>query len=149
MANGPAGKTIIADDVEIVGSIKCESDIQIAGKLNGDLTCTGSAVISETAVVKGNISANSTSVLGQVMGNITSRDRIELKSTARLTGDIKARRLTVEDGVTFVGKAEVTPSGASQGEMERKPLDAGRDATTPETAAQAEERNKGGLFGRR
>jgi cytoskeletal protein CcmA (bactofilin family) len=110
---GPeTAKTSIAEDIEIVGSIKCGSNIHLAGKLNGDLVCTGAALIADSASVKGNITAESATIQGQVAGNITARDKIELKSTARVTGDIKSKRLTVEDGVMFVGKSEVNPSGA-------------------------------------
>ncbi len=35
-----------------------------------------------------------------------------MKSSARVTGDIRAKRLSVEDGVTFVGRSEVNPSGS-------------------------------------
>ena len=50
--------------------------------------------------------------LGQTQGNITAKDRIEMKSSGRVTGDIRAKRLSVEDGVTFVGRSEVNPSGS-------------------------------------
>ena len=115
MEQGNASKTTIGDDVEITGTLKSTSDIQFAGTLNGDLDCSGQAVILKSASVKGNIAANSATVEGKVTGNISAKDRIELKATARITGDIKSKRLTVEDGVTFTGKAEVTPSGASTG----------------------------------
>ena len=36
-----------------------------------------------------------------------------MKSTARVHGDIKAKRLSVEDGVTFIGRSEVNPSGVA------------------------------------
>ena len=42
-------KTVIAEDVEIVGSVKSAGDVHLAGKLNGDLTCQGQATIGETA----------------------------------------------------------------------------------------------------
>ena len=103
-------KTLIAEDIEITGSIKCASHIQFDGKLNGDLTCGGHAVIGASAHVKGNISVESVSVEGHVTGTITARDRIELKASTNLNGDIRAKRLTVEDGVSFVGKSEVNPS---------------------------------------
>lgn len=106
-------KTIIAEDVEIVGTIKCETNVQLDGKLNGDLNCIGNALIGSTANVKGNISVNCVTVLGQVNGNIIAKDKIDLKSSAYVNGDVKARRMTVEDGVTFVGKSEVNPSGVS------------------------------------
>ncbi len=60
--------------------------------------------------------------MGQVSGNITAKDKIELKSTARLHGDIRAKRLTVEDGVTFVGKVEVNPAGPA-GAQQTKPAE--------------------------
>lgn len=115
-------KTIIAEDVEIVGTIKCAGGIRLDGKLAGDLACQGNAVVGKTASIKGNIAAESVSVEGQISGNITAKDRIEMKSTAHVNGDIRSKRLTVEDGVTFVGKSEVNPSGsASQRSQESKP----------------------------
>lgn len=113
MENSETTKTVIAEDVEVVGSIKCASNIHLEGKLNGDISCTGNAVIGKSATVKGNISANSTTVFGQVNGNITAKDKIELKSSSRITGDLRAKRLTVEDGVSFVGKSEVNASGSA------------------------------------
>ena len=113
MEQDKSAKTIIAEDVEVTGSIKSSGQIQLDGKLNGDLTCTGSAIIGKSATVKGNIAVESVSISGSVNGNIAAKDRIEMKSTARVQGDIRAKRLTVEDGVTFVGKSEVNSSGTS------------------------------------
>ena len=87
------------------------------GKLNGDLTCSGNAMLGTSCSIKGNVNATSTTVNGLVNGNITAKDKIDLKASARVTGDIRAKRLTVEDGVSFVGKAEINPnSGAKLGE---------------------------------
>jgi cytoskeletal protein CcmA (bactofilin family) len=44
-----------------------------------------------------------------VHGNITVDERCELKARAVLQGDLKAARLVIEEGATFVGKSEVTP----------------------------------------
>ena len=106
-------KTIIAEDIEIEGTITCASDIQFDGKLTGDLECSGNAIIGSKSVVKGNISVKSITIMGKIDGNIDASDRIEMKSTTRLNGDIKAKRLTVEDGVTFIGRSEVNPAGGS------------------------------------
>jgi len=139
-------KTAIAEDVEIVGSIKSTSDIHIAGKLSGDLTCQGQATIGETASIKGNIAADSTSISGQVTGNVTAKDRIELKSTARLNGDIRSKRLTVEDGVTFVGKSEVNPSGAAHGSREQKPPAELPSDPSSDVVELSGEKGKAGIF---
>jgi cytoskeletal protein CcmA (bactofilin family) len=103
-------QSVIGPDVEITGNVKCESHIQLNGKLNGDLTCGGLASIGREATIKGNVQTESVALSGSLNGNITAKDKIDLKASARLHGDIRARRLTVEDGVTFVGKVEVNPT---------------------------------------
>lgn len=132
-------KTVIADDVEIVGSVKCASNIQIDGKLNGDLTCTGDALLGTSCSIKGNINVKSTTVNGQVNGNIVAKDKIDLKASARVTGDIRAKRLTVEDGVTFIGKAEIAPAPASKGPESVYEI-------SPEDNKEKEEEKNRGIF---
>lgn len=136
--SGKEMKTIIADDVEVVGSIKSASNIQIDGKLNGDLNCSGDALLGNSCSIKGNVNVKSTTVNGQVNGNITAKDKIDLKSSARITGDIRAKRLTVEDGVSFIGKAEVTPSSAGKASESIQEI-------APNEPNQAEDDNKSGF----
>jgi cytoskeletal protein CcmA (bactofilin family) len=137
--NAETAKTIIGEDVEISGNVKCESNIQLNGKLNGDLTCGGQAMVGDTSAVKGNLNIETISIMGQVNGNITAKDKIELKSTARLHGDIRAKRLTVEDGVTFIGKVEVNPAGTNAAAA--KPAE--EKASGEEEPAAAAEQSKG------
>ena len=113
MEGTQAAKTVIGADVEIVGTVRSSGSIEINGKLTGDLSCTGNAVVGAKATSKGNLNVDSITASGQVNGNITAKDRIELKSTARINGDIRAKRLSVEDGVTLIGKSEVNPSGSA------------------------------------
>ncbi|NCC52238.1 MAG: polymer-forming cytoskeletal protein [Spartobacteria bacterium] len=112
MDNEVTAKSIIDSQVEITGTVKTPGGIQIDGKLQGDLECGGDAIIGKSAQIKGNLVVNAISIAGAINGNVTAKDRIEMKSTARVMGDIKAKRLAVEDGVTFVGKSEVNPTGA-------------------------------------
>jgi len=114
-------RTTIGEDVEITGNIKCESSIEINGKLNGDLNCTGAAHIGKACSVKGNMSIETVTIMGQVNGNITAKDKIELKAAAKLHGDIRAKRLTVEDGVAFVGKVDVNPAGSGNAKQVPEP----------------------------
>ncbi len=108
-----APQSVIAADVEITGTIKSTGSVRVDGKLDGELTCTGDAVIGKSATIKGNLAVTSATIEGTIHGNVVAKDRIEMKSSARVTGDIKAKRLSVEDGVTFIGRSEVNPSGAA------------------------------------
>jgi len=112
MDNNGKSQSVISNEVEITGTIRSSGSLQIDGKLEGELHCGGDAVIGKSANIKGNLAVNSATIEGTVRGNVTANDRIEMKSTARVTGDIKAKRLSVEDGVTFIGRSEVNPSGS-------------------------------------
>ena len=112
MDNDATPQSVISNDIEITGTIKGSGSVRIDGKLEGELHCGGDAVIGKSAQIKGNIVVSSVSIEGSVQGNVTAKDRIEMKSTARVTGDIRAKRLSVEDGVTFIGRSEVNPSGS-------------------------------------
>lgn len=149
-------QTVIAEDIEVTGSIKCSTTIQFDGKLNGDLNAGGNAVIGASANIKGNITADSTVIQGQVNGNVTAKDRIELKSTAKLNGDIRARRLTVEDGATLVGKTEVNPAGSAGSTAPARPAaagdarPAGEDEKAEDVVLEEEQQGRGkGLLGRK
>jgi len=129
-------RTIIADDVEINGSIKCSGGIKMAGKINGDVTTAGDVSVEKGAAIKGNVLAASVVVHGMIKGNITAKERIELKGSARVSGDIKARRLVVEEGVSLVGKSEITPVESAAGEAT---LDMDVPVSTSTDAVKADE----------
>jgi len=54
------------------------------------------------------IKVKSITVYGKLQGNITVGERCELKSTATMQGDLKAPRLVIEEGATFIGKSNLT-----------------------------------------
>ena len=121
--NPAATKNTLAADVEIKGSIKFQNDITVDGKIEGEILSSGVLTVGENAEIRGEIKTKSVTVFGKVHGNITVEERCELKSRAVLQGDLKAARLVIEDGATFVGKSEVTPNRVSmkQPEIVRAP----------------------------
>ncbi len=130
-------QTIITADVVITGTIKTSGSIQINGKLEGDLHCDSDATIGKDALIKGSVTVNSVVLAGNVTGNIAAKDRIQMQAGARVYGDIKAKRLSVEDGVTFVGHSEVNPSGTSAA------------ASSSPIKEETESDGKSGLFGKK
>jgi cytoskeletal protein CcmA (bactofilin family) len=135
MDNNAAPQSVISNEVEITGAIKSSGSVRLDGKLDGELQCSGDAIIGKSATIKGNLTVNSVSIEGTIQGNVVAKDRIEMKSTARVTGDIKAKRLSVEDGVTFVGKSEVNPAGSPLSAAAPAVEPAGTDAPSEATAA--------------
>ena len=103
-----SGKDILSSDVEIKGSIKFQKELLIDGKVEGEINSDGVLTIGENADIRGEIKTKSITVYGKVYGNITVAERCELKSKCTLQGDLKAARLVIEEGATFIGKSEVT-----------------------------------------
>jgi cytoskeletal protein CcmA (bactofilin family) len=108
--NGTASKNVLASDVEIKGNLKFSGELTFEGKLDGDIQTDGTLNLGDSAVVNGNINAQSVIVRGKITGNITAKEKIDIKTKAELFGDIRAAKLAVEEGVTFVGKTEVNPN---------------------------------------
>ena len=103
-------KNVLNSDVEIKGNLRFTGELTFEGKLEGEIASDGTLHLGDSAVVTGNINVGSITVRGRVNGNVTAKDKIEIKSKTELFGDIRASKLAVEEGVTFVGKTEVNPN---------------------------------------
>lgn len=103
-------KNTLNSDVEIKGNLKFSGELTFEGKLEGEIQTDGVLNLGDSAVVTGNVNVQSVVVRGKVNGNINAKDKIEIKAKAELFGDIRATKLVVEEGVTFVGRTEVNPN---------------------------------------
>src|SRR4051794_11075715 len=108
-----SSKNVLGSDVEIKGNLKFAGELTFDGKLDGEIQTDGTLHLGDGAIVNGNISAQSVIVRGKINGNIIAREKIELKAKTELFGDIRAAKLAMEEGVTFVGKTEVNPNKVS------------------------------------
>jgi cytoskeletal protein CcmA (bactofilin family) len=126
-------KNVLSSDVEIKGNIKFAGELAFDGKLEGEIHTDGVLNLGDSAVVNGNINAQSVVVRGKVTGNINAKEKIEIKAKAELFGDIRATKLTVEEGVTFVGRTEVNPNKVAP----TAPSRPAEPAKGPETAKPA------------
>jgi len=129
MPENPTTKNILSSDVEIKGSIKFQNELIIDGKIEGEIVSTGILTVGENAEVRGEIKTKSVTVLGKVHGNITVDERCELKTRAQLIGDLKAARLMIEEGATFVGKSEVTPNKIQMKQQQPEVVREGKQAS--------------------
>ena len=119
-------KNILNADVEMKGTLRFTGELTFDGKLEGDIQSDGSLLLGDNAVIKGNINVNSVVVRGKITGNVTAREKIDIKTRTELFGDIRAARLQMEDGVTFVGQTEVNPQKVAP--TPPKAVDAGKPA---------------------
>ena len=101
-----AEKCTLSSGAKIKGSITFHKELVIDGKVQGKINSDGLLTIGENADVR-EIKRKSVTVYGKVHGNITA-ERCELKSKCTLEGDLKAARLIIEEGATFIGGSQNT-----------------------------------------
>lgn len=130
-----SSKNVLANDVDIKGTIKFDNELIFDGKIEGEIVSDGGALtLGKNANVNGEVKTKSVVVHGTVEGNITVSERCELKASSQLTGDLKAMRIIIEEGATFIGKSEVTPNKAK---TDRSSAPAASERKTQPTTAAA------------
>src|SRR2546428_9044364 len=132
-----SGKDILSSDVEIKGSIKFQKELLIDGKVEGEIHSDGVLTIGENADIRGEVKTKSITVFGKVQGNITVSERCELKSKCTLQGDLKAARLVIEEGATFIGKSEVSTGMTAVKSASRPEIVRNDETAKPAFAARA------------
>jgi cytoskeletal protein CcmA (bactofilin family) len=106
------GGTLLSADAEFKGSLKFGDELRVDGSFEGEMTSDGTVHVGPDGDVKADIKVGNAVVEGKVNGNITASDRVELRATAKMIGDIKAAKMIVEEGVVFVGRCEVSSDKA-------------------------------------
>jgi cytoskeletal protein CcmA (bactofilin family) len=101
---------IIDAGLKIVGDLQTEGEVEVEGKIIGDIGCTH-LTIGRDATITGNIKADEVLVRGKVRGTIRAT-RVILQDSAHVEGDIYHDRIVIEDGARFIGasnaKTELT-----------------------------------------
>lgn len=97
--------TVAREETCFEGSLEFTDSLIITGKFSGNIKSSGYLEIAKTGdCVVDEMTGSNIVVSGKVTGNITAEDSIELCSGSVITGDIKARKIKIEENVLFDGK---------------------------------------------
>lgn len=102
MANGNSTFSVIGADVSIKGDVSASVDLHVDGKIEGDIKCA-SLVQGEGSTINGGVMAESARMSGKVVGSITAKELVILKS-AQIEGDVHYDALTIEQGAQVDGR---------------------------------------------
>jgi cytoskeletal protein CcmA (bactofilin family) len=111
--------SIISPDLRINGDMVCSGDIQIDGWVEGDIQ-SRNVTVGEGATVHGAIQAENVKICGIVNGQIRA-DNVVLEKTARVTGDILHKSLSIEQGAFLEGMCKRIDSSQAAA-IEPRPL---------------------------
>lgn len=100
--------TLIGKSVVIKGELSCSEDLYIDGQVEGTIEPKGNRLtIGPNGRVKANVIASAVVVQGKLEGNIQASDRVDLKGSAIVVGDILTRRISIEEGAQFKGSVDI------------------------------------------
>ena len=108
---------------EIEGKYTFGGTVMMNGKLTGEVWSDDTLIIGEKGVVNASIRAGIVLVSGEVRGNILGTERVELRGTARVYGDVEAPVVVVEEGVLFEGHCRMTKARSEDASATGPPRD--------------------------
>ncbi len=101
---------ILSDGTKVKGDIISNGDIRIDGEMVGNLATKGKLVVGNNGKIQGEVQASNIEVSGLIKGKVTANELLNMKSSARIEGDIIAGKLAVEPGAVFTGTCSMGAS---------------------------------------
>ena len=111
--------SVISADLEVVGDLKSAGDVQIDGRIKGDVR-SRSVIVSAGANIEGSIFAESVQISGRVKGQIEA-PKVAMFKSAEVFGDILHETLEIESGAQFQGACRRLDPGTIQAKPSTKP----------------------------
>ena len=105
--------SIIGPGMKVVGDCSSDGTIRVEGRVEGSVAASKSVVVGKDGMVKGDISTQDAIIAGKVSGSVSAESRIELQATCRVQGDIRSRRVKLDEGGQVDGQLHMGTSGSS------------------------------------
>ena len=105
---------LIGKSVVIKGDLSGSEDLYIDGKVDGTIELRGNNLtIGPNGQVKASVIAKGVTIAGNLEGNINATDRLELRKTAVVLGDVATQRVSIEEGAYIKGKVDIQQKDSS------------------------------------
>ena len=110
--------SVIGHGITIVGEIDSAEDLQVLGKINGDVRCP-TLILHEESALQGTISADCVRILGTFNGSIRTKD-LAIEASARIAGDVIYSRLHLASGAILQGQLKHRPAARDLPDARRR-----------------------------
>jgi len=108
----------IGQSIQIKGELTGNEDLTIEGKVDGKIFLKDhNLTVGANGKITADVHAKNVMVVGEVIGNITADDKVEIAETGSMKGDVVAPRVVLADGARFKGSIdmETKPRAVSTG----------------------------------
>ena len=102
----------IGKSLSIKGQISGSEDLFIDGEVEGRITLDGNSLtVGPNGNVRAEVTARSITILGRLLGNVRASERIEIRKTGSLEGDLVTARIVIEEDAMFRGSIDIVKPG--------------------------------------
>jgi cytoskeletal protein CcmA (bactofilin family) len=105
--------SIIASDMTVIGDLETEGVVRVEGRVRGTVRVGAQVLVSQGAVIEGDLHTTEAVIAGQVSGAIHARERVELLGTAMVAGDILTPRISIIEGARVTGEVKMDAANRS------------------------------------
>ena len=120
MQKGDSMMNILGNGTKFKGNLKVAGSLRIDGEFDGDMSVSETLIIGKTGKLKGTIRAKNSIIGGNIAGNLTTKEKVELQSGACVDGDLVCKKLIIEEGVLFDGNCRMTEKKTETAETKVK-----------------------------
>ncbi|RMH21453.1 MAG: polymer-forming cytoskeletal protein [Gemmatimonadetes bacterium] len=114
--------SIIGPKMHVNGNLETEGTVRIEGTVHGNVRAGKAVVVGKDGVVDGDIDTQDAIISGRVTGTLVAASRLEVQATSRIEGEVRARRMQLDEGALLSGSVHV-------GELEAQRPSAGPAST--------------------
>jgi len=113
-------QAIIGRSIVLKGELSADEDLVIEGQFEGTVNLQDHCLtVGANGKVKAEIQARQVVILGSVNGNVNAREKIEVRRSGNVTGDLTSASISIEEGAYFKGSIDILREGRQE---ERTPL---------------------------
>lgn len=104
---------LISQGTKIKGDIETDGDLRIDGSLIGNIITKGKLVVGDSASIEGTIECENSDISGKVIAKLKVNNLLLLKESARFSGDIITKKISIEPGAVFSGSCQMASDNLS------------------------------------
>jgi cytoskeletal protein CcmA (bactofilin family) len=120
--------SIIGPGMKITGDCESDGTIRVEGSIEGSVKAAKSVVVGKDGLVVGDVTTQDAIIAGRVSGSVTAESRVELQASCRIEGDIRSRRVKLEEGGQVDGALHMGASVQQKANSRQKAAEGAGDA---------------------